>query len=79
MMAIMIQPTSFLIKFEAAERLLTREQLQRAPESLLSAYLLSDSGHAEHGAHSRGSVPDLSAWKDGSKELFQVATRPFMF
>lgn len=66
----------FSVKYLGAERKLTRDQLEKAPESLLSIILLGkDTGLVDHNAleiPSRDNAPQLAAWQAGNADLFQV-------
>ncbi|KAK9800896.1 hypothetical protein WJX73_008089 [Symbiochloris irregularis] len=78
MVADSAKPASFLIKFREARRSLTREQLKKAPESLLSTVLLGDdlvsagNDTLEIPADETASVPGLVGWHNGTVALFQI-------
>ena len=69
---------SFVIKFRPATRVLTRAQLQRAPESLISGFLLDSDAIAskvdtlEVPTQAKKSSPGFAAWQNGTERLFQV-------
>lgn len=65
---------TFTVKYRSASRTLTKEQLQRAPNSLLSTILLAEECTKCPALEvpSDTSAPGLACWRNGSEELFEV-------
>lgn len=65
----------FKITYKDCTRELSRDELAKAPDSLLGRILLSaDQDHCDDELviPSEGDAPDHAVWHDGDKELFEV-------
>lgn len=69
------EPRPFKVKYRGTERSLTRQQLERAPESVLSIALLRQEYAAGSDALEipySGTASAFGVWQDGTADLFQV-------
>lgn len=70
------KPQRFQIAFGGVTRALSRQQLERAPQSLISTALLAEGNATEKlripCAADQHSTPEFAVWQAGTADLFQV-------